>query len=69
MSIGTLHATHQLMLLTQQELLRAHALMDTVEVPREASAAGEKLSISQRVEQLVKVHRDTVRALVEALHK
>jgi hypothetical protein len=51
--------------LTRQELLRAHAVLDSVEVPREAEEGGEKLSISQRVEHLAGAYRAAVRTTIE----
>jgi hypothetical protein len=55
-----------LLALTSAELLEAHRRMDTVDVPR--TVDGERLSISQRVEQLVGAYRIANAALIESLH-
>lgn len=64
MSTARLYAIQQTMLLTRNELLESHRLLDTVEVPREAEEGGEKLSISQRVEALVEAHKACLRRLI-----
>lgn len=64
MSTGRLYALQQTMLLTRNELLQSHALLDTAQVPREAEEGGEKLSISQRVEALVEAHKACIQRLI-----
>lgn len=53
--------------LTRLELLKSHELMSGVDVPR-LTEDGELLSISQRVDLLVRAYRHATAALIESLH-
>lgn len=57
----------ELMEFLRQELLACHELLDCVEVPRKED--DQPLSLSQRIESLVRAYKTSCAAVVELCHK